>query len=121
MKRNTAGTGFGAHVVRNCVQNICDTLPTHAEAMVLEIYAYFHICIVSATELQNFYDEVATEYKTILQHEYICFLTYYPGTGRHVEIYGPLEAHSISQPKFQRLFIIYSKTKVASSGCLFCR
>jgi hypothetical protein len=31
-----------------------------------------------------------------------------------------MEAHFISQPKFQHFFITYLKTKVANSGCHFC-
>jgi hypothetical protein len=52
MKRNTVGIGFGAPIVHNCVQSICDALPTDAEATVVEIYAHLHVCIVSASVMK---------------------------------------------------------------------
>lgn len=44
-----------------------DSLPTQVEALVMKTYKFFHICSVSVTELQRFYDEDSAQYKTLLQ------------------------------------------------------
>jgi hypothetical protein len=61
IKRDIAGIGCDARIVQNC-----ESLPTQVEALVMKIYKYSHICMVSATELQRFSDEDGSEYKTVL-------------------------------------------------------
>jgi hypothetical protein len=46
MKRSIDGLGCSTNIVHNCVRSGCDTLPIEVEAMVVKIYAYFHVCIV---------------------------------------------------------------------------
>ncbi|GBN59890.1 hypothetical protein AVEN_180492-1 [Araneus ventricosus] len=90
--REINGIGCGAHIVHNCVQTAVDSLPIDIEALLVNIYKYFHIYTVRVTNVKEFCEYAKIQYRKLIQHGNTRFLSMMPALERILQIFVGLKA-----------------------------
>jgi hypothetical protein len=76
------GIGCSAHIIHNAFDSACDQLPIDVEALVVNIYKFFHIHTIRTEALKEICDEVGAEYKTLTNHSGTRFLSLLPAVSK---------------------------------------
>jgi hypothetical protein len=98
-KMNVQGIGCATHILHNAIQTSADILPIDVEAIVNEIFLYFHICMVWVEELKEFCDFVVVEYKKILGSVQTRWLSLQPAITRVISMFPILKSYFLSKEK----------------------
>jgi hypothetical protein len=96
LKMNIQGIGCATHILHNALQTSADILPTVVEAIVNNIFQYFHIYTASVEELKEFCDFIDVEYKQILGNVITRWLSLQPAITRVISIFNALKSCFLS-------------------------
>ncbi|CAF1150096.1 unnamed protein product [Adineta steineri] len=86
-----------SHVLHNSVKHAHPLLPTDIEKMLLSIYAHFSRSAKRISELKLYYEFYEQDFKVILKHIKIRWLSLYLSIERLIEVYAPIKKYFLEQ------------------------
>ncbi|CAF4456851.1 unnamed protein product [Rotaria sp. Silwood2] len=86
-----------AHVLHNGVKHAHDDLLIDVESILCKIYSFFSNSAKRVEELKSYYDFVQVEYRVLLEHITIRWLSLLPSIQRLIENYDPIKNYFLNQ------------------------
>ena len=91
------GFGCSAHVMNSCIHHGAERMNIDIENNINRIYQYFSIYTIRTEQLKEYCEFANCEYKRLLSHSKIRWLSLFPGISKLLEMFSLLKSYFLSQ------------------------